>query len=135
MTPQAPADDATRIAAATAYIDALVSHRATEVPLAPDAVRIEVGIKTGFSGAHIRRSLERGPQFRVIGGIRELTAAVTAPGVVDTRFLLDTAVLGTNPVIAEITERFYVDDAGQITRIEAKIRPRLGTLFDRLRRG
>lgn len=135
MTPQAPADDATRIAAATAYIDALVSHRATEVPLAPDAVRIEVGIKTGFSGAHIRRSLERGLQFRVIGGIRELTAAVTAPGVVDTRFLLDTAVLGTNPVIAEITERFYVDDAGQITRIEAKIRPRLGTLFDRLRRG
>ena len=38
-----------RIAAAQSYIDALASHRADEVPFAPECVRIEMGIKTGFS--------------------------------------------------------------------------------------
>ncbi|HET9876950.1 MAG TPA: hypothetical protein VFQ37_14500, partial [Mycobacterium sp.] len=58
--------DADRIAAAQAYIDALVSHRADDVSFAPDCTRIEAGIKTGFSGNHLRRSLNRGPQFRLI---------------------------------------------------------------------
>jgi hypothetical protein len=46
--------DTERIAAAQAYIDALVSHRADAVPFAPDCTRVEVGIKTGFSGDHLR---------------------------------------------------------------------------------
>lgn len=58
--------DTDRIAAADAYIDALASHRADAVPFAPDCVRIEVGVKTGFSADHLRRSLNRGPQYRVI---------------------------------------------------------------------
>ena len=33
---------------------------------APDCTRVEVGLKTGFSGNHLRRSLNRGPQYRVI---------------------------------------------------------------------
>ena len=39
-----------RIAVASTYLDALRSHDGSSVPLAPDAVRHEVGLKTGFSG-------------------------------------------------------------------------------------
>ncbi len=58
--------EAERIAAAQAYINALVSHDASTVPFAPDCTRIEFGVKTGFSGNHLRRSLNGGPQYRVI---------------------------------------------------------------------
>jgi hypothetical protein len=58
--------EADRIAAAQAYIDALVTHRADEVPLTPDCIRIEMGLKTGRSGDHLRRSLNNGPQFKII---------------------------------------------------------------------
>ena len=61
-----PASDADRIAAAQAYIDALVSHDASAVRFSSDCTRIEMGLKTGFSGNHLRRSLNRGPQFRLI---------------------------------------------------------------------
>ena len=53
--------EAERIAAAQAYIDALVNHDANNVPFAPDCTRVEVGLKTGFSGDHLRRSLNNGP--------------------------------------------------------------------------
>ena len=66
------ASDDDRIAAAQSYIDALVSHNGDAVPFAPDCIRIEQGVKTGFSGNHLRRSLNRGPQFRII-------AATTPP--------------------------------------------------------
>ena len=36
------------------------------MPFAPDCTRVEVGLKTGFSGNHLRRSLNGGPQYRVI---------------------------------------------------------------------
>lgn len=68
----APVSEADRIAVAQSYIDALVSHRADVVAFTPDCTRIEVGIKTGFSGNHLRRSLARGPQFKLI-------AAATPP--------------------------------------------------------
>lgn len=58
--------EADRIAAAQAYIDALVTHRADDVPFTPDCVRIEMGLKTGRSGDHLRRSLNNGPQFKII---------------------------------------------------------------------
>lgn len=58
--------EAERIAAAQAYIDALVSHQADGVPFTPDCIRIEMGLKTGRSGDHLRRSLDRGPQFKLI---------------------------------------------------------------------
>ena len=60
--------DNERIAAAQAYIDALSTHRAADVPFTPDCKRIEIGMKTGRNGDHLRRSLERGPQFKLIEG-------------------------------------------------------------------
>ena len=55
-----------RIAAAQAYIDALVSHDGDSVPFAARCTRIEQGFKNGFSGNHLRRSLNRGPQYWVV---------------------------------------------------------------------
>lgn len=55
-----------RIAAAQSYIDALVSHDADAVPFAAGYTRIELGLKNGFSGNHLRRGLNRGLQYRVI---------------------------------------------------------------------
>ncbi|QDQ99188.1 hypothetical protein FO059_08770 [Tomitella fengzijianii] len=122
------------MAAARAYIDALVSHDASAVPLAPDAVRYEMGLKTGRSGAHIARSLERGPQFRVIEGVRDVTAWREGE-TVRTRYAIDTTVLGVNLVVAQVTEEFEVRGDAAIHRIDARIRPRPGPVFRRRGRG
>lgn len=61
-----PVSEERRIAAAQSYIDALVSHNAEAVPFAAGCTRIELGIKNGFSGNHLRRGLNRGLQYRVI---------------------------------------------------------------------
>ncbi|MBP2455931.1 hypothetical protein [Mycolicibacterium lutetiense] len=58
--------EAERIAAAQSYIDALSTHRGDNVPFTPDCIRIEMGLKTGRSGDHLRRSLNNGPQFKLI---------------------------------------------------------------------
>ena len=60
--------DKQRIAAAQAYIDAR-SSATTAIPFRsrPDAPASSRGFKNGFSGNHLRRSLNRGPQYRVIG--------------------------------------------------------------------
>jgi len=73
-----PASDDDRVAAAQAYIDALVSHDADKVPFAPDCTRVEIGVKTGFSGDHLRRSLPSRTRrvWLEPSGCRVVTAAV-----------------------------------------------------------
>ena len=123
-----PASEAERIAAAQAYIDALVSHDADKVPFAPDCTRVEVGLKTGFSANHLRRSLNRGMQYRII-------RATTVPeftvdgDVVRARFDLETKPsIGGRRVGAHIDETFVIPASdGQIHRIRANIRPFLMT--------
>jgi hypothetical protein len=119
-----PASEAERIAAAQAYVDALVTHDADKVSFAPDCTRIEVGLKTGFSGNHLRRSLNRGLQYRVI-------RATTVPeftvdgDVVRARFDLETkpSIAGRR-VGAHIDETFVIPPTdGQIHHIRANIRP------------
>jgi hypothetical protein len=123
-----PASDTERIAAAQAYIDALGSHEADKVPFAPGCTRIEFGVKTGFSGDHLRRSLNRGPQYRVI---REITVPeFTVDGdTVRARFdLLTKPSLAGRRVGAHIDETFLIPAAdGQIHHIRAVVRPFLST--------
>jgi len=114
--------EADRIAAAQSYIDALVTHDADSVPLAPDCVRIEQGVKTGFSGNHLRRSLNRGPQFRLI-------AATTLPEFsvdgdrVRARFdVITKPSLAGRRVGAHVDETFLIPD-GKIHHIHARLRP------------
>jgi hypothetical protein len=119
-----PASDAERIAAAQAYIDALVSHDADKVPFAPGCTRIEVGLKTGFSDNHLRRSLNRGPQYRII---RETTVPeFTVDGeTVRARFDLATKPsFAGRRVGAHIDETFVIPPTdGLIHHIRANIRP------------
>lgn len=120
--------DSDRIAAAQAYISALASHQADAVPFAPGCTRIELGLKTGFSGNHLRRSLNRGLQYKVIRAVT--TPEFTVDGdTVRARFDLSTKpTLGGRRVGAHIDETFLIpanDPTGraQIHHIRADIRP------------
>jgi hypothetical protein len=119
-----PASDAERIAAAQAYIDALVSHDADKVPFAPGCTRIEVGLKTGFSGNHLRRSLNRGLQYRVIRATTVPEFTVDGENVRAKFDLVTKPSLLGRGVGAHIDETFLIpEDDGQIHHIRAGIRP------------
>ncbi|GAB3218633.1 hypothetical protein [Mycolicibacterium hippocampi] len=124
--PPVPAAD--RIAAAQAYISALASHDADAVPFAPGCTRVEVGLKTGFSGNHLRRSLNRGLQYRVIQSVTDPEFTVDGD-TVRARFDLSTKpTLAGRRVGAHIDETFLIpadDPAGEarIHHIRANIRP------------
>ena len=120
--------DPDRIAAAQAYISALASHDADAVPFAPGCTRVEVGLKTGFSGNHLRRSLNRGLQYRVIESVSTPEFSVDGD-TVRARFDLSTKPsLAGRKVGAHIDETFLIpadDPSGraQIHHINASIRP------------
>ncbi|WP_020105986.1 hypothetical protein [Nocardia sp. 348MFTsu5.1] len=113
----APTDDQL-IAAAKSYVDALVSHDPSQVPFHPDCVRIEMGLKTGRNGNHLRRGLARGPQFRLIHTIGDFTATVT-DGVVHSTFYVH---VHPKPLrlSALVTESFEFDETGRILKIVAR---------------
>jgi hypothetical protein len=120
--------EADRIAAAQAYIDALATHRADAVPFAPDCTRVEVGIKTGFSGNHLRRSLNGGPQYRVIKSVSTPEFTVSGDEVRARFDLVTKPSLAGRRVGAHIDETFRipadpVTGNAQIHRIQAGIRP------------
>lgn len=122
--PEVPATD--RIAAAEAYIDALVSHEAASVPFAPDCVRIENGLKTGFSGNHLRRSLNRGPQFRLIAAITDRDFAVDGDEVRATFTVVLKVKVAGRRVVARTVETFLIPARdGKIHHINARVRPGL----------
>ena len=101
-----------RIDAANTYLAALVSHDGSDVPLHPDAWRIENGGQSGDGAENIRAGLSS-PIMYVITGIRDLRWYAEGSDVVAVYFL-DTV---TSPTY--IVERFRVDDDGLITEIEA----------------
>ena len=121
----APQLDTARVAAAQAYISALADHRADDVPFAPDCTRIEVGIKTGFSGNHLRRSLNRGMQYRIIE--KTTTPEFTAVGDgLRARFdVITKPTLAGRRVCARVDETFVFTAGGSIRHIRASIRPYL----------
>lgn len=116
--------DTDRIAVAEAYIDALVSHNGEAVPFAADCTRVENGLKTGFSGNHLRRSLNRGPQFRVIAAAADRAFTVDGDEV-HARFTIVTkAGFARRRVVAHVNEKFRIPASdGTIHHIRASIRP------------
>jgi hypothetical protein len=120
--------EAERIAAAQAYIDALVSHDASGVPFAPGCTRVEVGLKTGFSGNHLRRSLNRGPQYLVIRSTTQPEFTVDGDQVRARFDLVTKPSIAGRRVGAHIDETFLIPAGdGQLHHIRADIRPFLRT--------
>jgi hypothetical protein len=119
-----PASDEDRIAAARAYIEALASHKADDVPFAPDCTRIEFGLKTGFSGDQLRRSLNRGPQYLVIKAVSEPVFTVNGDEVRAQFELITKPTLAGRRVAARIDETFLIPASdGKIHHIRAHVRP------------
>ena len=118
--------DTDRIAAAEAYIDALVSHDADAVPFADDCVRIENGLKTGFSGNHLRRSLNRGPQFRLLAAITDREFTIDGDEVRATFTVVLKVKFAGRRVVARTVETFLIPARdGKIYHINARVRPGL----------
>lgn len=118
--------DDQRIAAAESYIDALVSHRADDVPFADDCVRIENGVKTGFSGRHLRRSLNRGPQYRIIAAVTDRSFTVEGEYVYAAFTIITKVRLGRRRVIAAVREKMLIPPSdGLIHHLKVTFKPRL----------
>ena len=116
--------DDDRIAAAQAYIDGLVSYNGDAVPFAPDCIRIEQGIRTGLSGNHLRRSLNRGPQYRVIAATTKPEYTIAGDEVRAVYSVLTKASFGGRQVAARVDETFVIPaDDGKIHHIRVRFHP------------
>ncbi|MEU0541652.1 hypothetical protein [Nocardia sp. NPDC005978] len=113
--------DTSRQAVSRAYIDALVSHDARDVPFAPNATRVEAGLQTGYSGPQLAYDLEHGIQYKIIQTIRDLHMTESGD-VVTARYLLDSGIAGITLTTVDITETFRIPD-GTIHEIVATIVP------------
>lgn len=118
--------DAERIAAAEAYVEALASHHGDGVPFAPECTRIENGLKSGFSGNHLRRSLNRGPQYRIIDATTDRAFTIDGDHVHATFTVVTKAQLGGRRVVASVRESFLIPATdGLIHHIAATFKPRI----------
>ena len=96
----------------------------TRVPFANECTRIEVGLKTGFSGNHLRRSLNRGPQYRVIAAATDRELTVDGDEVHATYTIVTKASVAGRRVVARVDETFVIPAAdGKIHHIRARIYP------------
>ncbi|BCZ22600.1 hypothetical protein MYSE111917_14825 [Mycobacterium senriense] len=100
--------DDSRIAAAQAYIDALVSHDGDAVPFARRCTRIEQGIKNGFSGNHLRRSLNRGLQYRLLADTTPPDYRIDGDRVHASYQVLTKVALGGRRLAAHVDETFVI---------------------------
>ena len=108
------------IAAATTYLDALVSHDPPGVSLTAGAIRTENGIATGNNADEIRASLANDPRFQVIIGLRDIRWIVEDDQAV-AFYLIDTGLVPGVPAqssTVHVSERFTITD-GLISQIEA----------------
>ena len=97
-----------RIAAAQAYIDALVSRDGDSVPFAADCTRVEQGVKNGFSGNHLRRSLNRGLQYWVVAGATPPDYRIAGDQVHAAYDVLTKVAFGGRRVAARVEETFAI---------------------------
>lgn len=118
--------DTDRIAAADAYIAALATHDGDSVPFAKGCVRIEQGVKTGFSGNHLRRSLSRGRQYRIIEATTDRDFIVDGDQVHATFTVVTKAKVAGRRVVAPVKETFLIPPSdGKIHHIRARFSPTL----------
>lgn len=112
-----------RVAAAQAYIDALTTHDGESVPFAPDCTRVEQGIRNGFSGNHLRRSLTRGPQYRIIAATTTPSYTVSGDEVRAEYTVLTKFAMAGRRAAARVDETFVIGDDGLIRHIRVRFHP------------
>jgi hypothetical protein len=117
-----------RIAAAQAYIDALVSHDRDAVPFAARCTRTEQGVKNGFSGNHLRRSLNRGPQYRLLANTTPPDYRIVGDEVYASYDVLTKAAFGGRRIAARVNETFVIpaespSGQAQIDHIRVRFQP------------
>lgn len=112
-----------RVAAAQAYIDALTTHDGESVPFAPDCTRVEQGIRNGFSGNQLRRSLTRGPQYRIIAATTTPSYTVSGDEVRAEYTVLTKFALAGRRAAARVDETFLIGDDGLIRHIRVRFHP------------
>jgi hypothetical protein len=119
--------DDQRIAAAESYVNALVTHDADNVPFSADCIRIENGFKTGFSGKHLRRSLNRGPQYRIIEAATDRTFAVEGDHIHATLTIVTKLKFGRRRrLVASVHETMLIPASdGLIHHLSVTFKPRL----------
>lgn len=120
--------DENRIAAAQAYIDALVSHDGDSVPFAARCTRIEQGIKNGFSGNHLRRSLNRGIQYRLLADTTPPDYRIEGDEVHAAYTVATKAAFGGRRLAAHVNEQFVIPaesatGKAEIHHITVRFRP------------
>ena len=103
------------LAAAKAYIAALVSHNAAAVPLSDEVWRIENGKTTGDGADALRKSLES-EAMQTVQGVSDERWFASADSAVVFYTLLARA--GDRDLFMRIAERFRVVD-GRLVEIEA----------------
>jgi hypothetical protein len=110
------------VAATNTYLDALISHDASQVRLAPGARRTENASNTGEGADAIRRALEPPSLVQLVLAKRAVRYTVDpARHEVVATYLLDTGLPPRlNLVTSYVMERFRVEQ-GLITQIEAVI--------------
>ena len=115
-TPPVHCTDSSRecvVAAATAYLNGIVAHDPTNIPLAENAQRWENGINTAANAEKLRYSIKNDFGIKSVRGIRELRWIVEGNQAVGF-FLMDSVFPITTTHIAE---RFQVEN-GMITEVE-----------------
>ncbi|OBJ55948.1 hypothetical protein [Mycobacterium sp. 1423905.2] len=120
--------EGSRIAAAQAYIDALVSHDSRAVPFAANCTRTELGVKNGFSGKHLRRSLSRGLQYRIIADATPPDYRIVGDEVHAAYDVLTKPSIAGRRVVGRVTETFVIpaespSGKAEIHHIKARFRP------------
>jgi hypothetical protein len=107
------------MSAAKSYLDALVSHDASRIPMKDDINRWENGVNTGTRADSIRFGLENNPKFHSILGLRDLRWIVDGQQAI-VYYLIDDVVPNTEIRVAttHVAERFLVEN-GKIAEIEA----------------
>ena len=100
-----------------------MTHDGDSVPFAVDCTRVEQGIKNGFSGAHLRRSLNRGPQYRIITATTEPEYTVTGDQIHSRYLVLTRFRLGDRQAAADVDETFVIPADGLIHHIRVRFRP------------
>ena len=102
-----------------------MSHDGDSVPFAPGCTRVEQGVKNGFSGKHLRRSLSRGPQYRVIGATTTPRYTVDGDEIRAEYEVLTKLRVPGRRVAARVDETFVIPRDGLIRHIRVRFHPTL----------